>query len=413
MLAFPDTLVGTDSHTTMINGLGVLGWGVGGIEAEAVVLGQPYYMQLQDVVGFKLTGALREGVTATDLVLAVVQILREKGVVEKFVEFYGTGLSNLPLPDRATIANMAPEYGATCGFFPIDSITLEYLRGTGRESQNIALVEEYAKLQGIFRTDSTPDPMYTSTLELNMGDVVPSVAGPRRPQDRIILDAVKDGFHDTFGDNDSAAEIELEGQKAVIENGAVALAAITSCTNTSNPSVMIGAGLLAKKAVERGMASKPWVKTSMAPGSQVVTDYIDSAGLTSYLEQLGFHTVGYGCTTCIGNSGSLPEAVSSAIAENDLSVAAVVSGNRNFESRIHAEIKANYLASPILVVAYALAGTMNIDLTKDSLGEDNHGNPIYLRDIWPSQEEIRETVGQSLDPKMFKDRYGNVSAGPA
>ncbi len=413
MLAFPDTLVGTDSHTTMINGLGVLGWGVGGIEAEAVVLGQPYYMQLQDVVGFKLTGALREGVTATDLVLAVVQILREKGVVEKFVEFYGTGLSNLPLPDRATIANMAPEYGATCGFFPIDSITLEYLRGTGRESQNIALVEEYAKLQGIFRTDSTPDPMYTSTVELNMGDVVPSVAGPRRPQDRIILDAVKDGFHDTFGDNDSAAEIELEGQKAVIENGAVALAAITSCTNTSNPSVMIGAGLLAKKAVERGMASKPWVKTSMAPGSQVVTDYIDSAGLTSYLEQLGFHTVGYGCTTCIGNSGSLPEAVSSAIAENDLSVAAVVSGNRNFESRIHAEIKANYLASPILVVAYALAGTMNIDLTKDSLGEDNHGNPIYLRDIWPSQEEIRETVGQSLDPKMFKDRYGNVSAGPA
>jgi len=413
MLAFPDTLVGTDSHTTMINGLGVLGWGVGGIEAEAVVLGQPYYMQLQDVVGFKLTGALREGVTATDLVLAVVQILREKGVVEKFVEFYGTGLSNLPLPDRATIANMAPEYGATCGFFPIDSITLEYLRGTGRESQNIALVEEYAKLQGIFRTDSTPDPIYTSTVELNMGDVVPSVAGPRRPQDRIILDAVKDGFHDTFGDNDSAAEIELEGQKAVIGNGAVALAAITSCTNTSNPSVMIGAGLLAKKAVERGMASKPWVKTSMAPGSQVVTDYIDSAGLTSYLEQLGFHTVGYGCTTCIGNSGSLPEAVSSAIAENDLSVAAVVSGNRNFESRIHAEIKANYLASPILVVAYALAGTMNIDLTKDSLGEDNHGNPIYLRDIWPSQEEIRETVGQSLDPKMFKDRYGNVSAGPA
>ena len=254
---------------------------------------------------------------------------------------------------------------------------------------------------------------YTSTVELNMGDVVPSVAGPRRPQDRIILDAVKDGFHDTFGDNDSAAEIELEGQKAVIGNGAVALAAITSCTNTSNPSVMIGAGLLAKKAVERGMASKPWVKTSMAPGSQVVTDYIDSAGLTSYLEQLGFHTVGYGCTTCIGNSGSLPEAVSSAIAENDLSEAAVVSGNRNFESRIHAEIKATYLASPILVVAYALAGTMNIDLTKDSLGEDNHGNPIYLRDIWPSQEEIRETVGQSLDPKMFKDRYGNVSAGPA
>lgn len=413
ILAFPDTLVGTDSHTTMINGLGVLGWGVGGIEAEAVVLGQPYYMQLQDVVGFKLTGSLREGVTATDLVLAVVEILREKGVVEKFVEFYGTGLSNLPLPDRATIANMAPEYGATCGFFPIDSITLEYLRGTGRESQHIALVEEYAKLQGIYRTDSTPDPIYTSTVELNMGDVVPSVAGPRRPQDRIILDAVKDGFHATFGDDDSAAEIDLEGQKAVIGNGAVALAAITSCTNTSNPSVMVGAGLLAKNAVERGMASKPWVKTSMAPGSQVVTDYLDSAGLTSYLEQLGFHTVGYGCTTCIGNSGSLPDAVSSAIAENDFSVAAVVSGNRNFESRIHAEIKANYLASPILVVAYALAGTMNIDLTKDSLGEDKNGNPIYLKDIWPSQTEIRETVEQSLDPKMFKDRYGNASTGPA
>ena len=413
MLAFPDTLVGTDSHTTMINGLGVLGWGVGGIEAEAVVLGQPYYMQLQDVVGFKLTGALREGVTATDLVLTVVQILREKGVVEKFVEFYGTGLSNLPLPDRATLANMAPEYGATCGFFPIDAITLEYLRGTGRESQQIALVEEYAKLQGIYRTDSTPDPMYTSTVELNMGDVVPSVAGPRRPQDRIILDAVKDSFHSTFGDDDSAAEIDVEGQKAIIGNGAVALAAITSCTNTSNPSVMIGAGLLAKKAVERGMTSKPWVKTSMAPGSQVVTDYIDNAGLTSYLEQLGFHTVGYGCTTCIGNSGSLPQAVSSAIADNDLSVAAVVSGNRNFESRIHAEIKANYLASPILVVAYALAGTMNIDLTKDPLGEDNSGNPVYLKDIWPSQAEIRETVEQSLDPKMFKNRYGNVSAGPA
>ena len=291
---------------------------------------------------------------------------------------------------------MAPEYGATCGFFPIDSITLEYLRGTGRESQHIALVEEYAKLQGIYRTDSTPDPIYTSTVELNMGDVVPSVAGPRRPQDRIILDAVKDGFHATFGDDDSAAEIDLEGQKAVIGNGAVALAAITSCTNTSNPSVMVGAGLLAKNAVERGMASKPWVKTSMAPGSQVVTDYLDSAGLTSYLEQLGFHTVGYGCTTCIGNSGSLPDAVSSAIAENDFSVAAVVSGNRNFESRIHAEIKANYLASPILVVAYALAGTMNIDLTKDSLGEDKNGNPIYLKDIWPSQTEIRETVEQSL-----------------
>ena len=412
LTAFPDTVVGTDSHTTMINGLSVLGWGVGGIEAEAVVLGQPYYMQLPEVIGFRLTGALREGVTATDLVLTVVELLRERGVVEKFVEFYGTGLSNLPLPDRATIANMSPEYGATCGYFPIDAITLEYMRGTGRTSAQVDLVEQYAKAQGLFRTDDTPDPVYTDTLELDMSDVTPSLAGPRRPQDRVVLSAVKDNFHTAFGEQGGKAELVIDGQKASIGSGNVVIAAITSCTNTSNPSVMIGSGLIAKKAVERGLTSKPWVKTSLAPGSQVVTDYMDSAGLTPFLEQLGFHNVGYGCTTCIGNSGPLPDAVSKAINDNDLTVAAVLSGNRNFEGRVHSEVKANYLASPMLVVAYALAGTVDIDLNNDPLGQDNQGNPVYLRDIWPSQQEISDTVSSSLDPEMFRARYGNVSAGP-
>ncbi len=409
---FPDTLVGTDSHTTMINGLSVLGWGVGGIEAEAVVLGQPYYMQLPEVIGFHLSGSLRDGVTATDLVLTVVQMLRSKGVVEKFVEFYGPGLGSLPLPDRATIANMAPEYGATCGFFPIDSITLDYMRGTGRDPAQVELVEQYARAQGLFHTADTPDPSYTDTLHLDMGDVTPSLAGPRRPHDRVVLGAVRDNFRDTFGASDDKAELEINGEKASLGSGDVVIAAITSCTNTSNPSVMIGSGLIAKKAVERGLRSKPWVKTSLAPGSQVVTDYMDSAGLTPYLEQLGFQNVGYGCTTCIGNSGPLPEAVSSAVGENDLTVAAVLSGNRNFEGRVHADVKANYLASPMLVVAYALAGTVDIDLNSDPLGQDAQGNSVYLSDLWPSQEEIRDTVSGSLNPDMFKSRYSIVSTGP-
>ena len=408
---FPDTLVGTDSHTTMINGLSVLGWGVGGIEAEAVVLGQPYYMQLPQVIGFHLSGSLREGVTATDLVLTVTQMLREKGVVEKFVEFYGPGLGNLPLPDRSTLANMAPEYGATCGFFPIDSVTLDYMRGTGRDPAQVELVEQYARAQGMFHTADTPDPSYTDTLRLDMGDVAPSLAGPRRPQDRVVLGAVRENFHSTFGRSDDKTELEINGQTASIGSGDVVIAAITSCTNTSNPSVMIGSGLVAKKAVERGLTSKPWVKTSLAPGSQVVTDYMDSAGLTPYLEQLGFQTVGYGCTTCIGNSGPLPDPVSRAVGDNDLTVAAVLSGNRNFEGRVHSDVKANYLASPMLVVAYALAGTVDIDLNSDPLGQDPQGNPVYLQDIWPSQEEIRDTVSGSLNPDMFKNRYSSVSAG--
>jgi aconitate hydratase len=411
LTAFPDTVVGTDSHTTMVNGLSVLGWGVGGIEAEAVMLGQPYYMQLPEVIGFELTGALKEGVTATDLVLTVVQMLRERGVVEKFVEFYGTGLSNLPLPDRATIANMAPEYGATCGFFPVDAITLEYLRGTGRDSEQIELVEKYAKAQGLFRTDDTPDPVYTDMLHLDMGEVTPSLAGPSRPHDRVVLSDMKSRFTSIYGEHDDKTDLEIDGQKASIGSGDVVIAAITSCTNTSNPSVMIGSGLIAKKAVELGLNSKPWVKTSLAPGSQVVTDYMDSSGLTPYMNQLGFHNVGYGCTTCIGNSGPLPASVTKAIGDSNLTVASVLSGNRNFEGRVHSEVKASYLASPMLVVAYALAGTVNIDLNTDPLGQDRQGNPVYLRDIWPSQQEIRDTVASSLNPEMFKIRYGNVSAG--
>ena len=411
-VAFLDTVVGTDSHTTMINGLSVLGWGVGGIEAEAVMLGQPYYMQLPEVIGFELTGSLNEGVTTTDLVLTVVQMLRERGVVEKFVEFYGVGLSNLPLPDRATISNMAPEYGATCGFFPVDNITLEYLRSTGRTSDQIDLIEKYSMAQGLFRTYDSPDPEFTDYLHLDMGDVTSSLAGPKRPNDRVVLSDMKDNFDRVFGEERIHSDIEIEGLQESIGTGDVVIAAITSCTNTSNPSVMVGSGLLAKKAVEIGLNKKAWVKTSLAPGSQVVTDYMDSAGLTPFMEQLGFHNVGYGCTTCIGNSGPLPEAVSKAVNDNGLTVAAVLSGNRNFEGRVHAEVKANYLASPMLVVAYALAGTVDIDLAKDPLGQDQAGNPVYLTDIWPSQQEIRDTISASLNPQMFRDRYENVSVGP-
>ena len=411
-VVFPDTVVGTDSHTTMINGLSVLGWGVGGIEAEAVMLGQPYYMQLPEVIGFRLTGSLKEGVTATDLVLTVVQMLRARGVVEKFVEFFGTGLSNLPLPDRATIANMAPEYGATCGFFPVDEITLEFLRGTGRSIDHVYLVGEYAKAQQLFRTDDTPDPQYTDVLALDMGTVKPSLAGPKRPHDKVLLGDMRKVFKDEFGDSEDRTELILESGKASLGNGDVVIAAITSCTNTSNPSVMVGSGLVAKKAVELGLKSKPWVKTSLAPGSQVVTDYLEAAGLTKYLEDLGFHTVGYGCTSCIGNSGPLPEPVSDAVKDKDLTVAAVLSGNRNFEGRVHAEVKANYLASPMLVVAYALAGTVDIDLDNDPIAQDKNGNPVYLQDIWPSQKEISDTISTSLNPAMFTNRYSSVSSGP-
>ena len=424
-VAFPDTLVGTDSHTTMINGLSVLGWGVGGIEAEAVLLGQPYHMLLPEVVGFKLTGALREGTTATDLVLTVTEMLRRRGVVGKFVEFYGPGLSRLPLPDRATIANMSPEYGATVGFFPLDQQTLAYLLGTGRDPATVDMIEQYTKTQGLFRTDDTPDPAYNDKLELDMGTVEPSLAGPRRPQDLVLLSEMKRSFHialkETYGKGNSTGEAEthvdpkvevnLDGQKGVLGHGSVVIAAITSCTNTSNPSVMIGAGLLAKKAVDRGLITRPWVKTSMAPGSRVVKNYLDSSGLMPYLEALGFHIVGFGCTTCIGNSGPLPEVVAAAVTENDLVAAAVLSGNRNFEGRIHSKVKANYLASPILVVAYALTGTVDIDLDSEPLGQDPKGRPVYLSDIWPSQEEIRDAVQQALKPEMFRQRYSEVYQG--
>ena len=414
--AFPDTVVGLDSHTTMINGLSVLGWGVGGIEAEAVLLAQPYYMQLPEVVGFKLTGALKEGVTATDLVLTVTQMLRSRGVVNKFVEFYGPGLSHLPLPDRATIANMAPEYGATCGFFPIDDITIEFLQGTGRDAALVERVEQYAKAQGLFRTDATLDPDYTDALELDMGEVVPSMAGPRRPQDKTTLATVGNSFaaafSDRVGDGRRKADVDVEGRQATVEDGAVVIAAITSCTNTSNPSVMVGAGLLAKNAVEKGLTRKPWVKTSMAPGSQVVTEYMEAAGLTPYLQALDFHLVGYGCTTCIGNSGPLAESMSQAIKDNDLVAAAVLSGNRNFEGRVHPEVKANYLASPMLVVAFALAGTVDIDLTSQPLGAGSDGQPVYLRDVWPSQQDIRQTIAGALNAQMYRTRYGDVFTGP-
>ena len=414
MAAYPDTLVGTDSHTTMVNGLGVLGWGVGGIEAEACMLGQAVSMLLPSVVGFKLHGKLREGCTATDLVLTVTEMLRKKGVVGKFVEFYGSGLSALSLADRATVANMSPEYGATMGFFPIDAETLRYLRFTNRPPEVVALVEAYAKEQGLFRTDQTPDPKFSDTIELDLATVVASMAGPKRPQDRLNLGQVKGNFQSAFpAAPHKKISIQTNGSKSEIDSGAVVIAAITSCTNTSNPSVMVAAGLLAKKAVERGLKSKPWVKTSLAPGSKVVSDYLDAAGLTTYLEHLNFHLVGYGCTTCIGNSGPLPEPVATAVQKENLVVAAVLSGNRNFEGRINALVKANYLASPPLVVAYALAGRVDIDLEKEPLGVDKAGVPVYLRDIWPTTAEIEETIGRTVRPEMFRLEYEKAFEGDA
>ncbi len=411
--AYPDSLVGTDSHTTMVNGLGVLGWGVGGIEAEACMLGQPISMLLPPVVGFKLHGRLPEGATATDLVLTITQMLRKKGVVGKFVEFYGTGLSALSLADRATVANMAPEYGATMGFFPVDQETLEYLKFSNRDAGLIALVEAYTKEQGLFRTDATPDPVYTDTLELDLAQVRPSMAGPKRPQDRVELPEVKKNFAAAFSGPAKSASAALGGETFTIGNGAVVIAAITSCTNTSNPSVMLAAGLVAKKAVDRGLKPKPWVKTSLAPGSKVVIDYYREAGLLPYLEKLNFHLVGFGCTTCIGNSGPLPEPVTEAVQKENLVVAAVLSGNRNFEGRINPLVKANYLASPPLVVAYALAGRIDIDLTSEPLGEDASGKPVYLREIWPSNEEVQKTVRSAVKREMFQHEYERAFDGDA
>ena len=419
-VAFPDSLVGTDSHTTMINGLGVVGWGVGGIEAEAVMLGQPIFMLTPEVVGFKLHGTLPEGATATDLALTVTEMLRAKGVVGKFVEFYGTGLTGIGLADRATIANMSPEYGATMGFFPVDAETLGYMEQTARTPDEIDLVEKYTREQGLFRTDETPEPEFTDNIELDLSLVVPSLAGPKRPQDRVALSAMKSGFESSlkesvdnrgFGLDDvqttKKVEVAANG-RAEIGHGAVVIAAITSCTNTSNPSVMVGAGLLAKKAVERGLKVPKYVKTSLAPGSRVVTDYLNASGLTTYLESLGFHTVGYGCTTCIGNSGPLPEPVVEAISEGDLVVASVLSGNRNFEGRVNPHVKANYLASPPLVVSYALAGRVDLDLTNEPIGEDKEGKPVFLSEIWPSQQEISDTISEALKPVMFEKQYSNV-----
>jgi aconitate hydratase len=409
--AYPDTCVGTDSHTTMVNGLGVVAWGVGGIEAEAAMLGQPITMLIPEVIGFKLIGSLREGVTATDLVLTVTEMLRKKGVVGKFVEFYGTGLSSLSVADRTTLGNMSPEYGSTIAIFPIDDRTLEYLRLTGRSPDHVALVDAYAKAQGLFRTDQTPDPTYTDTLALDLGSVVPNVAGPRRPQDRVPLSGVKTSFSGALAEWQKSRGGNGKSGNGSLGDGSVVIAAITSCTNTSNPSVMIGAGLLAKKAVERGIKPKPWVKTSFAPGSQVVTDYIERAGLWPYLNELGFNLVAYGCTTCIGNSGPLPDEVAKKVADDDLIVAAVLSGNRNFEGRIHPQVRANYLASPPLVVAYALAGRMDVDLTTEPLGTGKDGKPVYLRDIWPSNDEIAKTIATTVQDAMFKKRYGDVYTG--
>jgi len=413
-LAFPDTLVGTDSHTTMINGLGVLGWGVGGIEAEAAMLGQPISMLIPDVVGFELTGQLREGITATDLVLRVVQMLRAEGVVGKFVEFYGSGLDQLPLSDRATIANMAPEYGATCGFFPVDAQTLTYLRLTGRDEDTIALVEAYCRAQGLWRDDGAVTPVFANTLHLDMSAVEPSLAGPKRPQDRVAVSALPaaiDQFIELQGKSGQLdTPFRLEDSDADMHHGDVVIAAITSCTNTSNPAVMIGAGLVAKKALALGLQRKPWVKSSLAPGSKVVTDYLARAGLQEALDTLGFNLVGYGCTTCIGNSGPLPPNVDRAISEHDLIACSVLSGNRNFEGRIHPRVKANWLASPPLVVAYALAGTTRIDLSSEPLGEDRDGKPVYLRDIWPSNAEIAALV-QTVDDEMFRKEYAAVFGG--
>jgi len=415
-VAYPDTLVGTDSHTTMVNGLAVLGWGVGGIEAEAAMLGQPISMLIPEVVGFKLTGEMKEGTTATDLVLMVVQMLRKKGVVGKFVEFYGDGLDNLSLADQATIANMAPEYGATCGFFPISRATIDYLTFSGRDPERVALVEAYAKAQGMWRDASTPDPVFTDTLELDLGSVEPSLAGPKRPQDRVPLSQAAASFAGGFADlsgRSERREIPVEGANYALADSAVVIAAITSCTNTSNPAVLIGAGLVARNARRQGLSVKPWVKTSFAPGSQVVTDYLEAGGLQSDLDALGFNLVGYGCTTCIGNSGPLPEGINKAIESGDLTVAAVLSGNRNFEGRVHPLTRANYLASPPLVVAYALAGSMDVDLLNDPLGIGEEGQPVYLRDIWPSNAEIQDVMNSVLTPEMFRNRYANVFAGDA
>ncbi len=421
-LVYPDSLVGTDSHTTMINGLGIVGWGVGGIEAEAVMLGQPLYMLAPQVVGFKLSGAVPQGATATDIALKVVEMLRQKGVVGKFVEFYGPGVGSMSLPDRATIANMAPEYGATMGFFPMDNESLNFLRRTGRSDDLVDLVERYTKEQGLFRTDQTPDPEFSDTIELDLGDVVPSLAGPKRPQDRINLSDMKKTFQDiltapaekrgfSLEDKDLTRKASLDMNGGYeLKHGSVVIASITSCTNTSNPSVMLGAGLLAKKAVEKGLKVPGYVKTSLAPGSRVVTDYLDKAGLTEYLEKLGFHTVGYGCATCIGNSGPLPEAVSSAIKEQDLVAASVLSGNRNFEGRVNPYTKANYLASPPLVVAYAIAGTVDVDLENEPLGKTSSGESVYLKDIWPTQKEILSYVEKAADAKVFKKMYADVNS---
>ena len=414
-LVYPDTLVGTDSHTTMINGLGVLGWGVGGIEAEAAMLGQPVSMLVPQVVGFKLVGKLREGTTATDMVLTVTEMLRKKGVVGKFVEFYGEGLNGMPLADRATIANMAPEYGATCGIFPIDVETIRYLELSGRTRSQIELVESYAMEQGLFRTASTPEAHYSGTLELDLGTVEPSLAGPKRPQDRVPLRQAQPEFRKalqgflTNRSPESKPAPSAADEK--VTHGSVVIAAITSCTNTSNPSVMVAAGLLAKKAVEKGLETKPWVKASLAPGSQVVSAYLDDADLTRYLDALHFNVVGYGCTTCIGNSGPLSAAISQTIKEQDLVAVSVLSGNRNFEGRVNPDVRANYLASPPLVIAYALAGTMDIDLVKDALGHDSQGNPVYLRDIWPTQAEVQETILKSVRSEMFRSKYATVFEG--
>ncbi|MCK6547329.1 aconitate hydratase AcnA [Myxococcota bacterium] len=433
--AYPDTLVGTDSHTTMINGLGVLGWGVGGIEAEAAMLGQPVSMLVPQVIGFRLTGKLAEGATATDLVLTVTEMLRKRGVVGKFVEFFGPGMSALTLADRATIANMAPEYGATCGIFPIDAETINYLRFSGRDEAQVKLVEAYYRAQGLFHTAETPEAVYTDVLSLDLGAVVPSMAGPKRPQDRVRLTDVKANWAKEYpGLKDAALkakpklkmagapqvatnkvdggiEVEHEGQKMVVGDGAVVIASITSCTNTSNPSVLIAAGLVAKKAVEKGLASKPWVKTSLAPGSQVVTDYLTAAGLVPSLEALKFHVVGYGCATCIGNSGPLPDAVSAAIDAGQLVAVSVLSGNRNFEGRVHAEVRANYLASPPLCVAYALAGRIDLDLTTEAIGTGKDGKPVFLKDIWPTNDEIRNAMNAAVKSEMFVKRYGDVFGG--
>ncbi|MCP3735238.1 aconitate hydratase AcnA [Sphingomonas sp. RP10(2022)] len=415
-VAYPDTLVGTDSHTTMINGLGVLGWGVGGIEAEAAMLGQPVSMLIPEVVGFKLTGALREGITATDLVLTVTQMLRAKGVVGRFVEFFGPGLSSMTLADRATIANMAPEYGATCGFFPIDDKTMDYMRLTARSEENVALVEAYAKANGFWRHDDAPEPVFTDTLELDMGTVTASLAGPKRPQDRVSLGKVDEVFNgDLFKiyHKERAVRVDVPDRGHDIGDGDVVIAAITSCTNTSNPSVLVAAGLVARKANALGLKPKPWVKTSLAPGSQVVTDYLNKAGLTADLDALGFNLVGYGCTTCIGNSGPLPGPISTAINENDLVAASVLSGNRNFEGRVSADVRANFLASPPLVVAYALKGTVTLDMTETPLGQGTDGQDVYLKDVWPTNQEVADVMAANIDDTMFRSRYGNVYAGDA